>query len=169
MRFTCSICGDSHDLSEISFGADAPVQWTLLSDAERQNSELTSDQCVMETQEGRSFFVRGCLNVPIVGTDQSFTWGVWVSLSEKSFMEMAHHWEDPKRTKMGTNFAWLCTKIPGYPDTMFLKARVRQREIGIRPLVELEQSPHPLAQHQHKGITSTELERIATEILHDME
>jgi hypothetical protein len=167
IKFNCSICGERHDLAEISFGANAPIQWNLLSDVERKNSELTGDQCVIQTGEGRHFFVRACLDIPIKDTDRSFTWGVWVSLSERSFEEMCDHWEDPNRNELGPYFGWLCTKIPGYPDTVFLKTDVRQREVGLRPLVELEQSRHPLALHQYEGITVAELESLVADILHD--
>jgi hypothetical protein len=31
VRFTCATCGAGQDIDEISSGADAPVQWALLS------------------------------------------------------------------------------------------------------------------------------------------
>ena len=40
MRFTCATCGTEHDLKDISFGADAPLQWKLLSNEERSRSSL---------------------------------------------------------------------------------------------------------------------------------
>src|SRR5215217_3739199 len=110
MEFTCQTCGQRHDASELSFGADAPVQWGLISDEERAKSELGGEQCVIEAEGRLCFFIRACLEVPIKGTQQAFTWGVWVSLSEKSFLEMSGHWEDPSRTSLGPYFGWLCTK-----------------------------------------------------------
>ena len=86
-RFTCAICGAEHSLADISFGADAPLQWDLLSDEERSESLLAGEQCEIQTHEGRSYYIRGCLNIPIVGTEEEFTWGVWCSLSEKSYSE----------------------------------------------------------------------------------
>lgn len=137
MKFTCRTCGKLHDASEISFGADAPVQWGLISDRERASSVLGGEQCVIEAEDQRHFFVRACLDVPIKGTARAFTWGVWVSLSEKSFLEISDHWEDPSRTSLGPYFGWLCTKIPEYPDSVFLKTMVHQRAVGQRPIVEL--------------------------------
>jgi len=166
MKFKCVTCNERHDLGEISFGADAPVQWMLLSESERQSSEITNDQCVIHTGDERHYFIRACLDVPIKDTDRSFTWGVWVSLSEQSFEEMSAHWEDPNRNKLGPYFGWLCTKIPGYPDTVFLKTQVRQRDVGVRPLVELQPSAHPLSLHQQEGIPKGELERLVADILH---
>ena len=166
MTFTCSACGETHDLSNISFGADRPSQWHKLTDDEKERCELTSDQCTMETAEGTHFFVRGCLDVSIKGTGTEFTWGVWVSLAEHSFVEMSEHWHDPARVELGPYFGWLCTEVPLYPDTMFLKTNVHQRAVGVRPKIELEPTDHPLAIHQREGIDSAELERIVQQLLH---
>ena len=164
--FTCSTCGELHDLENISFGADRPAQWNVLTDEEKQSSELTSDQCVIETGSETSFFVRGCLDIPIKGATSAFTWGVWVSLSEQSFLEMSEHWDDPARVNLGPYFGWLCTAIPAYPDTMFLKTNVRQRAVGVRPTVELEPTDHPLAVHQWEGIEPAELQAMVQQLLH---
>lgn len=166
MKFRCSRCGQFHDLSEISFGTDAPIQWHLLSEPERENSELCEEQCVIESADGRHFFIRTCLDIPIQNSSASFTWGVWVSLSEESFLEMAAHWDDPARTSCGPYFGWLCTKVPEYPDTVFLKTRVHQRPVGTRPRVELEPTDHPLALHQREGISQALLSRIVMNVLH---
>ena len=167
MKFTCTTCGDEHDLSEISFGVEAPVQWRLLNEEERANSKLTEEQCVLETNNGRHFFIRARLQVPIIDIKGSFTWGVWCSLSETSFIEMSDHWNDPERTKKGPYFGWLCTQIPGYPDTMFLKTMVHQAPVGLRPTVVLEEDDHSLSIDQKQGIAQDKLKGIIENILHD--
>jgi hypothetical protein len=166
MDFTCRTCGKLHDAEEISFGADAPVQWALISDLERAKSELGGEQCVIEADSETRFFVRACLEVPIQGAARTFTWGVWVSLSEKSFQEMSEHWEDPLRTRLGPYFGWLCTKIPEYPDSMFLKTMVHQRGVGERPVVELEESDHPLSVDQRNGVDPARMQDIISKVLH---
>lgn len=166
MKFTCSNCREEHDLDELSFGAEAPQQWGDLTKEDLARSELTSDQCIMELEDERHFFVRACLDLPIRGTERQFTWGVWVSLSEKSFAEMSAHWTDPRRVETGPYFGWLCTNIPVYPDTMLLKTMVHQNAVGLRPLVELEPTDHPLAIHQREGIEEGELQRMVAELLH---
>jgi hypothetical protein len=140
--------------------------WHGLTDEERQRSQLSSDQCVITTHDGTSFYVRACLDIPVRGTARAFSWGVWCSLSEKSFRAMAAHWEDPRRVGLGPFFGWLCTPIPTYPDTMYLKTMVHQRAVGLRPLVELEPTEHPLAVHQREGIEPGELKSIVIELLH---
>ena len=164
VHFLCTSCGARHDLAEINFGADAPLQWEMLSPDERESSTLTADQCVIESREGSSFYIRGCLQVPIRETGRCFEWGVWCSLSERSFFEMQEHWTDPERASLGPYFGWLCTKIPMYPDTMYLKSMVHQRGVGLRPTVELEPSGHPLAVDQREGIETARLSRIVEEL-----
>lgn len=166
MCFKCTTCGTEHDLDKISFGADAPVQWNLLSDDEQSSSLLGGEQCEIESKEGRSYYLRACLDIPICGSAHVFTWGVWCSLSAKNYAEISEHWEDPERIKLGPYFGWLCSKIPGYPDTVFLKTMVHQRIVGLRPFVELEATDHPLAVDQRAGIEEERLTRIVTEILH---
>jgi hypothetical protein len=166
MEFTCRTCGERHDTSEISLGADEPVQWNLLSDDERANSQLGEEQCVIEAGGQTQYFVRACLEIPIKGAESVFTWGVWVSLSEKSFTEMGDHWEDPARTSFGPYFGWLCTPIPGYPDTVYLKTMVHQRAVGLRPFVELEPTDHPLALDQRNGVDPARMQEVIVELLH---
>ena len=166
MEFTCATCGQIHDASDVSFGADSPVPWRLLKPAELAESELGQEQCIIVAEGGPHFFVRACLEIPIIDQQRAFTWGVWVSLSEQSFAEVSEHWDDPERTKSGPYFGWLCTIIPEYPDTMYLKTSVHQREVGLRPLVELESTDHLLSVHQREGVSSKDMQSIIAKVLH---
>jgi hypothetical protein len=127
---------------------------------------LGGEQCEIESKEGGSFYIRACLEIPIRGAGRRFTWGVWCSLSEKSYIEISEHWDDSARLSLGPHFGWLCTKIPGYPDTVFLKTMVHQRDMGVRPLVELEPTDHPLAIDQRDGIDEERLKKMVVELLH---
>lgn len=164
--FRCVGCGEEHDLAELSLGAEVPEPWLKLSAAEREGSELGAETCIIRADGETHRFVRAILDVPIAGTEAEFSWGVWVSLSEQSFAEVEAHWTDPTRVQLGPHFAWLCTRVPGYPDTLFLKTNVCQRPVGMRPLVTLEPTDHPLAVHQREGIAPEELRRIVVEELH---
>ncbi|MGC8644627.1 MAG: DUF2199 domain-containing protein, partial [Isosphaeraceae bacterium] len=166
MRFQCLACKKEHDLAQVSFAAAAPLQWGLLSDEERERSSLSQEQCEIDSREGRSYYVKACLDIPIRGTARTFTWGVWCSLSETSFTQISAHWGDPDRARLGPYFGWLCTQIPGYPSTAFLKTRVHQRPVGLRPAVELEPTDHPLAVDQRLGIETHRLISIVTELIH---
>lgn len=166
LTFRCAGCGEEHDLADLSFGADSPDQWDRLTEAERARSELGGETCVIRAESETSRYVRAVLRVPIAATSEEFSWGVWVSLSEKSFAEVEAHWDAAHRVELGPYFGWLCTRVPGYPDSMFLKTSVSQRPVGSRPLVTLEPTDHPLAVHQREGIRQDELQRIVVQELH---
>lgn len=166
MKFRCDSCGEEHDLAEISFGIDRPVQWDQLSESDRARSVLGGEQCEINTDEGTNYFVRGCLEIPVKATDRAFTWQVWCSLSERSYLEVSDHWEDVLRTQLGPYFGWLCSRIPAYPDTLYLKSMVHQREVGVRPSVELEPTDHPLSVDQRNGIEPERLQQMVMALLH---
>ena len=153
--FRCRCCGEVHE-GVPSFGWDYPVQYLQVPEGERgRRCRLTPDTCVIDHE---FFFVRGCLDVPVIAQPEPMSWGVWTSLSEKNFRHFEELYEEPKRAEHGPFFGWLCTHIGMYPDTLNLKTMVHLRDDGIRPYVELEPTEHSLAVEQRQGIT---VERVA--------
>jgi hypothetical protein len=170
MTFTCDTCGKVHDLAEISFGTHAPDPWGGLTDAERAISELGDETCITRHENGeQNYFIRARIILPIRGTARTFEWGVWCSLSERSFNELTAHWYDPARTKLGPHFGWLCTRLSPYPNTVLLKTLVHQQPVGVRPTVELEPTDHPLAVQQRDGIDPADLQAMVRKLLHEGE
>lgn len=158
--FQCSGCGQWHAEMSLAFHSPAPANWlqepTIASDP---NSELSSDQCVIG---GNEFYVRGLVQVPVVD-GRVFEWGVWVSLSRENFLRMSEVWSEPGRKSEPPMFGWLSTALPTYsPGTLNLKTMVHQREVGLRPLILVEPTDHPLAVEQQVGITVAALgDRVA--------
>jgi hypothetical protein len=146
-----------------AYHSDRPAPyWDVPKENRESDVLLTTDSCVIAE---RFFFVHGLLEIPIVGTHEVFTWGVWVSLKEENFFTWQDHYENPIRDHIGPFFGWLCTRLPVYPDTLHLKTMVHLRNHGIRPYVELEPNDHPLSQEQTHGIT---MDRVM-EIVHEIE
>ena len=166
MKFTCELCQEEHDIENLAFGAEKPDPWFALSEEEQLASEISLDQCVIRLAHQTDYFVRACLEVPIIGRESNFSWGVWVSLSQKSYDEFAETLDDPDRVELGPYFGWLCTALPFYPETRGMKTLVHQCDVGLRPLVQLQATDHPLAVHQHKGMPLAELQRIVRELIH---
>ncbi len=147
-----------------SFGWDYPVQYLLISEQERERRvELSSDGCVIDEQW---FFVRGCLDIPVHEHDDPISWGVWCSLSRKSFLRYGELFDQVDREPGESFFGWLCSAIPDYPDTRQLKTMVRLRPWPTRPFVELEPTDHPLAVEQREGITAARAREIAERMMH---
>jgi hypothetical protein len=134
-----------------TFGTDAPLYYHAIPEAEREaRGALTSDTCSTDQE---FFFVRGCLDIPVEGAVEPFTWGVWVSLSKANFDQFTACFEMPSRSHIGPFFGWLSADIPLYPRTENLKTRLHLRDNGMRPFIELEPTNHRLAVEQRTGIT----------------
>jgi hypothetical protein len=144
-----------------SFGADAPLAYHWIP-AEQRHGRclLDSDTCVIDRQQ---FYVLGCLEIPVRGETEPFSWGVWVSLSKNSFDQFTACFDTPKRSHVGPFFGWLSAELPLYPSTENLKTRAHLRDNGIRPFIELEPTDHPLAVEQRAGIF---VERVAEIFAH---
>jgi hypothetical protein len=163
VEFTCRACGETHrGLPAWHFAA--PAQALRIPRGERASRvELTEDDCVID---GREFYVKGLLEIPVRGVEQPFTWGVWLSLSEASYLRFAELFADVTRTAGESFFGWLCNSVPGYPETHLLKTRVHMREYPMRPWVELEPTDHPLAGDQREGLTRDRAIALAEQLLH---
>ncbi|WP_296612834.1 DUF2199 domain-containing protein [Sphingomonas sp.] len=154
-RFKCSQCDEWHE-GMPSFATDAPPYYYDVPETERaERCELTSDTCIVDDE---FFFVRGCVDIPVHGESEPFSWGLWVSLSRKSFEEFTSLFGVPARDDYGPYFGWLSAYLAVYPDIENLKTQVHMRNDGVRPFIELEPTDHPLAIEQHEGIS---VERVA--------
>lgn len=163
-RFHCAACGNFHE-GMPSFGTDAPLNYYSVPAAERgQRCVLGTDHCVID---GEDFFVRGCIELPVHGEADPFTWGVWVSLSQRSFKVWSECFDQDVRSHIGPFFGWLNAWLKPYPDTMNIKTRVHLRDNGIRPFIELEPTDHPLAIEQRDGITVERVAELYAALVHD--
>lgn len=161
--FRCRNCSKLHE-GIPAFVWDYPLQYLQVPEGERPHRcSLTSDTCVIDDD---AFFVRGCLEIPVIGEEQTFSWGVWTSLSEKNFRHFLELFAEPKRSQHGPFFGWLCSHIWLYPDTVNLKTMVHLRDGGIRPFIELEPTDHPLAVEQRSGITLDRVVDIYEKMIH---
>jgi hypothetical protein len=146
------------------YGAAAPALWFMIPEAEReQRCQTSTDMCIIDEKH---FFVVGNLEIHVADMDERFSWDVWVSLSAQNFARACKLWEQDGRESEPPYFGWLSTALPGYPDTLNLKTMVHTREVGRRPLVELEPTDHPLAIEQREGITLARVQEIAELLLH---
>ena len=147
-----------------SFGADAPRSYYAVPEAERASRcELGSDYCAIDLA---SFFVRGCLEIPVRGADEPLVWGVWASLSMPDFKTWMMTYEEPLRSHLGPLPGLLSVWFRPYPEAVDLRAWVNLRDHRTRPLIELEPSDHPLALEQHNGISIDRLAEIYAIMTH---
>ena len=160
--YSCHTCGELH-VGIPSFGADYPLEYLLVPDADKAGrTQLTADTCVLDDN---TYFVRGCVEIPVHGYEDPLVWGVWVTLSEKNFCIFTDTLNQEGRERHGPFFGWLTTVPPGYPDAL-LKTMVHVRPLPERPLIELEPTQHPLAVDQRDGIEPERVAEIVDMVLH---
>lgn len=169
LRWKCGSCEEWHTGPCLDFSYGAPVYWSneyeeadtghdsILPGDERPKTFLDEDFCAIED---RDFFIRGLIHLPIIGTAETFRWGVWGSLSRENFENLLNVIDDPKRVELPALFSWLSNQIDGYPDTINLKMYAHIQEPGQRPNFELELTDHPLSREYHNGITAERVKEI---------
>ena len=112
--YKCSCCGEVHEGSP-SIAYSMPDHYAGLSEEQRESmAELSSDFCTITHDEGTDYFIRAVMEIPIHGVDEPFLWGIWVSLSEKSFERYCETYDSP--VAGDGFFGWVCNEIPGYPN-----------------------------------------------------
>lgn len=112
-----------------SVDAAAPLSYYAVPTNERKSRcLLDSDTCVIDKSQ---YFVRGCLEVPVQGQQEPFSWGVWVSLSEQSFPQWFASYEFDARTHVCPFFGWLNAALIPHRNTVNMKTRVQLRDSSI--------------------------------------
>lgn len=165
--FTCSCCGKIHEGSP-SYAFNAPDQYACLSDEQKTTmARIDTDLCTITHDEGTDYFIRTVMEVPIHDVAEPFTWGVWVSLSEKSFNRYVETYDAP--LEGDGFFGWLCNTLPWYPPTRSLPTNVEVQPNGMRPLLFLQHESahdHPLIIDQRHGISVAMAQEINEYLLH---
>ena len=70
--FGCSVCGERHELP-LSYSVKAPMAAAAVPMEEmEQRIVFTPDQCVID---GKDFYLRGRILVPVIGVEEPFVWG----------------------------------------------------------------------------------------------
>jgi len=163
--WTCACCGKQYDTLPMRYDAPAPYYWDSLPEAERESrAKLHTDFCTIDDQY---YFIRGCLEIRVLGQVDPFIWGVWTSLSRDNFRRALELFNNEPLEREPARFGWLASNISIYPSsTLNLRTYVRFRGGGMRPTVELEPTDHPLAIEQHHGITLKRVQEIAAALEH---
>jgi hypothetical protein len=162
--FDCSVCGKRHNVLPLSYHAKAPVAVTAIPLEEfEKRIVITPDQCVID---GRDFYLRGRILVPIIGLDEPFVWGVWAEISPQNFIRANDLWDVAGREHEPGFPGWLNTELPIFGNTINLEVNVLTQPLGRRPHFAVSDPQHPLAIEQRNGIPLRRIEKIAEMILH---
>ncbi|MBF9221788.1 DUF2199 domain-containing protein [Hymenobacter ruricola] len=157
MSYKCHCCGEIHqDLPDI--GIDKPFLATeILEEDWPGRVELTADTCIID---GKDFFIRGVLIIPVHEDENGLGFGVWVSQKKENFQTYV---ENSDSAEIGPYFGWFANELGPYAPTLSLKTMAHFQGNNQRPLIELEPTDHPLSIDYQNGIS---IER-AWEIVHE--
>ncbi len=161
--FKCATCDELHEGSP-SFAFRAPDPYLEQPKEVQEAGKLGSDLCKYADEDGMHYFIRVCLEVPIHGVTDPFLWGVWVSLSEKSFNRYVETYDAPDTRD--EYFGWFCNYVPCYENTFALKTTVHPRAGNDRPYIKLEKTDHPLSIDFHEGISIQRAQELAERVMH---
>jgi hypothetical protein len=162
--FDCTICGEHHEVLPLSFSIKAPkAALAIPADEWEQRVVITADQCVVD---GKTFFLRGRIPVPVIGLEEPFIWGIWAEVSPKDFIRTIELWKVEGREAQQPFPGWIDSEIPIFGDTINLEVDVWTQPVGRRPHFLMADQDHPLALEQRHGITMRRAEEIAEQMLH---
>jgi hypothetical protein len=163
--YKCPTCGKVHDALPMSFAAEFPDMYANMKRDERDaRTVIGSDQCIIDQQW---FYISGCLEIPILGSDEVFLWGLWAFVREEIFDDISNCWEQMGREKTRGPFKGrLDNSLSVYPQTLNLKLQIVIQPLGARPLFVIEEADHPLAIEQRLGITRGRAMDLAALLLH---
>jgi hypothetical protein len=109
----CNQCGEVHDSIANSFAFDEPIYW---GNRRRwpapRGCSINKDYCVIDND---GHFIRAVLEIPILDSDQVFTFGVWSTLSEVNFKREQKLASNPERISEPPYFGWFSNRIWQYP------------------------------------------------------
>ena len=161
----CATCGQVHTGLLLSFAADSPDMYANMNRDDRDTRCFRgSDQYIIDQQW---FFIRGCLEIPIIGSDEVFLWGLWASVREEVFDEIEDCWElHARENSRGPFKGRLANSLAEYPETLNLKVKILLQPVGTRPLFLVEESTHQLALEQAQGISRDRALHLASLVMH---
>jgi hypothetical protein len=163
--YFCSKCGVYHKQIPMAYGADAPYQYFLIPETEREERcDLTDDQCIIDN---KFYFMRGGIQLIVEDNPDNFCWNVWVLIDKKDFERMNELWKDENRILEKPYAGKLATQLDLYPDTLDLPVYVISQKVGLIPMVELTECNHPLYLEQENSINMDRVISFAKKLLYN--
>jgi hypothetical protein len=158
MTYICTKCGNEHD-DWPALAFSSPAAYHALSKRDKKKiAQLSDDFCVIRNPDQTDRFIRATLTLKVVDHCNGLDYGIWVSLSEKSYQDYSDNFNNPNH-QVGY-FGWLNSNIPDYHFSKPVPTNVLTRTGGQRPEIVLHDTfDHPLVRDYFDGITKTEAER----------
>jgi hypothetical protein len=158
IKYTCSCCGKEHE-EWPALTYTSPTNYDTLPEEDRQKfGELGSDFCIIRHPDQTERYIRCTLTQKVIDHCENMEYGLWVSLSEKSFQDYSENYLNENHDK--EYFGWLSNDLPGYEFSESIPTTVFTRTGNQRPeIIPHENFDHPFVHDYYNGITKVEAER----------
>ena len=151
----CSRCVELHH-GLMDLAARAPDPWPDENSYEPNSALrlegdfLSEDFCVLD---GKYFFVRSVLEIPVRGIDAPWGFGCWTKLSRVNFDKYVGGFDSGEYEDDGPWFGWLSNQLKTYfEDLEPIGVDVFPQPRRQRPRLVVQDPDHPLAAAQADGI-----------------
>ncbi|MGB0959480.1 MAG: DUF2199 domain-containing protein [Halocynthiibacter sp.] len=165
--YICSCCGKPvAGLMDIGYGM--PTHWPHAAREDTQDEivigedRLTPELCRIDGD----YFVRTVMEFPIIGTDETFSFGPWGSLSREDFLRFIDH-ENGQDPSFEGGASWLANDLPLFDDADPIACTlIVASKGGTRPRLLAQEGP--LKRAQENGLTFDQLLDIYAAAGHDL-
>jgi hypothetical protein len=159
----CSCCDELHH-GLMDMASRAPDPWPHDKSYEPNSALrlegdfLSEDFCVLE---GKYFFVRSVLEIPVHGLQAPWGFGCWSTLSRTNFDKYVAGFDSGEYEDDGPWFGWLSNHLKIYfEDADPIGVDVFPQPDRQRPLLIVQDDTHPLGIAQREGITPEAMLRL---------
>ena len=167
--YTCTACGKEHEVWP-ALAYSSPSAYHNLSEEEQQQiAKLDPDFCVINYPDQTDRFIRVTYTQKVIDHCETLEYGLWVSLSEKSFQDYSDNYNNEEHE--ASYFGWLSNELPDYDfSNGSIPTTVYTRTNHYRPyIVPHEDYDHPFVHDYYNGITFAEAERRVRHLLQQNE
>ncbi|EDP95110.1 DUF2199 domain-containing protein [Kordia algicida OT-1] len=156
-QYSCSQCGEVHQQWP-ALAFVSPENYHNLSKSQKKEiATLSDDFCIIQYETETNYFIRVVLKQKIIDYDVFLEYGLWVSLSEKSFRDYSDNFKN-KQHETGY-FGWLCNELPAYENMINIPMNVLIKKGNKRPeIFPHDDFEHPFVKDFYNGITNAEAE-----------
>lgn len=146
----CAKCGETHPLEDMELTFRRPDAAAQLSADERARLvQENSDLCVIE---GKRFFIRAVLPLPVDGRELDYCIGLWVEVDQVTFDRVYDLWESEDQLHEPPLPAHIANEVPTAAGSLGLEAQLRLSGPTVRPRAFLKPGTHQLYREQTQGI-----------------
>lgn len=161
--YICAECGKIH-AGWPALAFDSPTAYYELSEREKlEIATIDSDFCIIKHSEQTDRFIRVTLIQKVLDAPEDLDYGLWVSLSQKSFQDYKDNYNNKRHE--ASYFGWLCNLMPPYENTLSIPTTVFTQKGNKRPQIFPHQDyDHEFVRDFYNGISAHEAQRRVDEM-----